>query len=81
MIYLVSNSFVEKYDFNILINFLTFYFYLDNMISRHRRGPTNLWAAMTHLTPTPWQFLSQSTGGFRFLSDSIAREVKHQFYS
>ena len=45
------------------------------MRSRSERSSKHLWAAMTHLTPSAWQFLSKSTGGFRFLSDSIAREV------
>ena len=48
-----------------------------NMRSRSERGTKSLWAAMTHLTPSAWQFLSKSTGGFRFLSDSIAREVTY----
>jgi len=50
-------------------------FLTGNMRSRKDRGSKHLWAAMTHLTPSAWQFLSKSTGGFRFLSDSIAREV------
>ena len=47
----------------------------EKMQWRDQAGTKSLWAAMTHLTPSAWQFLSKSTGGFRFLSDSIAREV------
>ena len=47
----------------------------EKMRWRDQAGTKSLWAAMTHLTPSAWQFLSKSTGGFRFLSDSIAREV------
>ena len=51
------------------------YWISEKMQWRDQAGTKSLWAAMTHLTPSAWQFLSKSTGGFRFLSDSIAREV------
>ena len=49
------------------------YLFIDEMVSRSG-GRSYFWAAMTHLTPSPLDFLFNAQN-FRSLNNQIARKV------